>query len=131
MRDHSRIPRLSSWTVGVGCLLLLLAFARPAMAVRPVVLDGGDFFKLETIDKANAVIRHIKQTSGKDLMVETYATVPDQMRADYERKGRDVFFNDWLVQRALALKVDGLFILISREPGRLQIRAGAGVRAHL
>jgi uncharacterized membrane protein YgcG len=36
-----------------------------------------------------------------------------------------------MVQRAHALKVDGVIILITHEPGRLQIGIGAGVSGHL
>src|SRR3954464_10050886 len=130
MRDRSRTVRLPFWAGGVGCLLILLASARPAMALRPVVLDGADLFKPDTIDKADAVIQQIKKATGKDLMVEAYPTIPDAMRPDIARKGKERFYFDWMVQRANALKVDGVIILITQEPGRLQIGIGAGVSGH-
>jgi len=101
------------------------------MALRPVVLDGADLFRPETIDKADAIIRQIKQSTGKDLMVESYKAIPDTMRPDYERKGRDIFHRDWVRERGRALQVDGVFILITRDPGRLQIGLGAKVVGHL
>ena len=80
------------------------------MALRPVVLDGADFFKPETIDKADAIIRQIKSATGKDLMVETYPTIPERMHPDYraERAGR-------------------LFPRLGERAGR---RAAGGRRAH-
>src|SRR5947208_16904020 len=116
MDSRSRTARPSLWAGAFVSILLMLATARPALALRPVVLDGADFFKPETIDKADAVIRRIKEATGKDLMVETYATIPEVMHPDYERKGREGFYQDWMAQRARALKVDGVSILITRNP---------------
>lgn len=131
MCAHSRIPRPLFLAHAVACVLLLLATARPAMALRPVVLDGADLFKPETIDKANAVIRQIKAATGKDLMIETYKSVPETMRADLERRGREAFYRDWVRERGRALQVDGVAILIIREQGRLQIGLGSKVIGHL
>src|SRR5947208_11273587 len=121
MDSRSRTARPSLWAGAFVSILLMLATARPALALRPVVLDGADFFKPETIDKADAIIRQIKSATGKDLMVETYPTIPERMQPDYERKGRDGVFRDWVTERGRALRVDGVLMLISRDPGRLQI----------
>src|SRR4051812_44714745 len=131
MRDHFRIPPRALRAAAFAGVLLLLAIAPRAMALRPVVLDGADLFKPDTIEKADAVIQQIKKASGKDLMVEAYPTIPDAMRPDLGRKGKERFYFDWMVQRANALKVDGVIILITQEPGRLQIGIGAGVSGHL
>jgi uncharacterized membrane protein YgcG len=131
MDPRSLTTRRSLWGGAVASILLMLATAHPALALRPVVLDGADFFKPETIDKADAIIRQIKSATGKDLMVETYPTIPERMHPDYERKGRDGFFRDWVTERGRALRVDGVLILISRDPGRLQIGIGSGVSGRL
>lgn len=106
-----------------GCLLA----AAPADAATPEVRDQANMFSAEAIKKANTVIADIKQTHGKDVVVETYATVPDgkaeQVR-NMTREARNQFFRDWLAERARALKADGVFILICKDPANLQVEQG-------
>ena len=70
----------------------LLAAPRGALALKPVVVDGADLFRQDTIDEVNGLIRQIKARHGKDLMVETYAKVPEELREPLRRQGRDAFF---------------------------------------
>jgi hypothetical protein len=78
----------------------------------------------ETIDKANATIRQIKRTFHRDVMIEVYANVPKELEADFQRNGKEQFFADWVISRARALQANGLFILIVKNPGRLQVEVG-------
>jgi uncharacterized membrane protein YgcG len=108
------------------CFCLLLA--TPAMALKPIVVDGGELFSQKTVDDANAAIRLIKQAYGKDVMVETYPTIPADLQADFQRKGKEAFYSDWVESRAKALGVNGVMILITRDPGRLQVVVDPGTK---
>lgn len=111
-------------------LVATLFVCMPALALKPVVVDGADMFKAETVRKADDAIERIKQQSGTDLMIETYATIPANMRADFEKKGKEQFYADWLRERARALGVNGIFILVTKNPGRLQVGVGNAAISH-
>ncbi len=98
-----------------------------AWAVVPMVKDGGGFFTPETLTKANQEIANIQKQYKKDLLIETFATVPtDKVDAVKKMtpKERTRFFQGWANERARAERVEGIYILISKEPAHLQIEVG-------
>jgi uncharacterized membrane protein YgcG len=108
-------------------LCLVLAVASPAWAVVPEIQDGGGFFKPETIAKANDLLAEIGKKHDKDLLVETYATVPaDKVAAvkAMEKDARSQFFQEWANSRARRRRVNGVYILICKEPGHIQVEVG-------
>jgi hypothetical protein len=106
---------------GITVLLLVPTFAR---AADPQVRDDAGFFDAATIEKANAVIRQIKQDHGKDLSVETFGSIPPGLSAQYDPQRKDEFFDRWAAQRAADLKLDGVEVLICKDPARVQVQAG-------
>ena len=80
-----------------ACAALLPA-AR-AMAIRPQVVDAAEFFSPEAQDRGDRVIRDIKQQFGRDVMVETYPAIPQELEGVYRKKGRERFYADWSDQR--------------------------------
>src|SRR5438128_985999 len=111
----------------IASLLGLLACAA-ARAVEPGVSDSAQFFKAETIDKADAAIKRMKQRFGKDLMIETFRAIPDELQAAYRQKDRHEFYHDWLHNEARALRVNGIMVIVTREPGHLEVGAGNKTR---
>ena len=87
----------------------------------PHVIDGGMFFSEEAVSEADDVIRSIKQAYDRDVVVDTYDSVPDELRDDLARDGKEKFYEDWLNRRAKQLGVHGVFVLMTREPGRVQV----------
>lgn len=102
--------------------------ASPMSASDPRVFDGGMFFSEEAVSEADDVIRGIKQAYDRDVMVETYAGVPDDMKDDLARDGKEKFYEDWLNRRARHLDVRGVFVLMTREPGRVQLGVDKATR---
>lgn len=108
-----------SWkllTVLVACLLVTGA---AAAIEKPEVRDEEGFFQPETVEKANAIIRTLKQDFGKDLVVETFKSVPEHSVKEVKsmtsrRMAR--FFQEWAEERASMLGVDGVFILLCKQP---------------
>ena len=96
----------------------------------PHVFDGGMFFSEEAISEADDMIRGIKQSYDRDVMVETYAGIPDDLKDELARDGRDKFYEDWLNRRARRLGVRGVFVLMTREPGRVQVGVDKSTRVH-
>jgi len=87
----------------------------------PHVIDGGMFFSEEAVSEADDIIRSIKQGYDRDVVVDTYDSIPDDLKDDLARDGREKFYEDWLNRRARQLGVHGVFVLMTREPGRVQV----------
>src|SRR5262249_8554836 len=66
------------------------------------VTDEGGFFSAPAIEKANEIINEIKDRYGKELVIETFKTVP-AAKADQVKKmspaERNRFFNEWARER--------------------------------
>jgi uncharacterized membrane protein YgcG len=106
---------------------LVLASTVPAWAVVPEVQDGAGFFKPEAIAKANDELAEIGRRFRKDLLIETYATVPaDKVEAvkAMDKEGRAKYFAEWANSRAKRRRVEGIYVLISKDPGHVQVEVG-------
>jgi len=104
-----------------------LAAAAPRI-YEPKVADGAMLFSEEAASEANDIIRLIRQAYDKDVMVETYPAVPDELKGELARDGKEKFYSDWLERRAAQLGVRGVFILVTREPGRVQVGVDRATR---
>ena len=112
-RVVSRMPVLA--------VALALLAAPAARAADAEVADGGGFFSAEALSEAGDIILAIQSLYERDVRVETYAEVPESLKARLQRDGQDKFYDDWLNRRAKALGVRGVFILVTRTPGRVQV----------
>ena len=109
----------------MGCLLFAgtTAFGAGAGAASEVH-DNAHLFDAPTIEQVNADVLEIKQKFGKDLSIETFAEIPPDMGAGLESMGKDKFFEHWLRREARQAGTNGVFILIVKNPGRVQIGVG-------
>lgn len=106
----------------IGLLFSPLAWGRTAE-----VRDGAGFFSAETVNKANAVIQEIKERFGKDLLIETVKTVPEGKEQEARNTDPNVrrrFFSEWARERARQARVNGVYVLICRQPGHLEVAVG-------
>jgi hypothetical protein len=115
-------------------LLASLTLAFTASAAEPGVKDNAGLFKPETVEKVNAEIQQIHKDFGKELVIETYPTVPESLKSDYEAvkddpKKRAEFFSKWLGDRAHELQVNGVYVLVVKDPGHLEVKAGLKTKA--
>jgi uncharacterized membrane protein YgcG len=108
-----------------------LLAAGPAQALTPKVKDDGGFFSPDAVKRADQEIKEIKQRFNKDLVVETYATVPankvEQVKK-LDRNARRKFFADWVDQRARDQGVDGIVVLICKDPASIEVGVGLETR---
>lgn len=108
--------------------LLLLCWLLPAAAVRavypPPIKDEGMFFSKETLEKANKKIKDIYDRFRKDVVIETFPAIPDDLETKYKDMERKKFFTEWATTRARDLGVNGVYILICKKPGHLQVEIG-------
>jgi uncharacterized protein len=99
-----------------------LAAAGVASAVfPPPVKDEGKFFSAEALEKANKKIRQLYTAFGCDVVVETVPAVPAEMEAKYKEVGKDKFFLEWARKRAGELGVNGVYVLVCKSPGRVEV----------
>ena len=109
--------------------LLILLYASSVLAAPAEVIDEGRFFSPDTIATANQQLSQIKQQHGVDLRIETYPSVPSELRSQYNPDRRAQFFTQWGYQRAKAAGMTGgAIVLITREPSYLQVVVGESTR---
>jgi uncharacterized membrane protein YgcG len=126
MRSVSFRPAVPGTAVLVIFACTLIA-AAPRVA-EPRVADGGMLFSEEAASEANDIIRLIRQSYDRDVMVETFPAVPEELKGELARDGKEKFYADWLERRAAQLGVRGVFILVTREPGRVQVGVDRATR---
>jgi len=125
-RDRNFV-RLSLGLVLAG-LALDWGTPRALAAVSARVNDAGNFFSPATIEQANAKIHALRREFGKDLLVETFAKVPVDLEARYQDLGKNRFFSEWADRRAVEARIVGVYVLLCREPARLQVEVGKTTR---
>ncbi len=110
---------------------VLLTLPLPAFALTPEVRDDAGFFKRETLTKADEIIKDIKKDKKKDLLIETFRSPPDAKEEEAkstDHKEKDRFFSEWALERARANKVNGIYVLICREPPYIKVLVGDKTR---
>lgn len=97
------------------------------------IRDNGRLFSAEAITKAKATITEIEKRYKRRVVVETFAEIPSDRLAAYDMAGKDKaaqakFFRDWLRDQAKADGATGVFILICKKPGHVEVQSGTETR---
>jgi uncharacterized membrane protein YgcG len=108
--------------------ILVLCPASLALAAAAQVVDNAGFFSPDAVSKANQQLADIHNQFGKDLRVETYSTIPDELKSSYSPDRKDKFFSEWAYKQAKAAGVQGAIVLITRDPSYLQVDVGETTR---
>jgi uncharacterized membrane protein YgcG len=101
-----------------------LAWASSLYAVAPEIKDSAGFFKPEAVAKANKEIREIARSYDRDLLVETFPGIPGGQSERVKGMSvseREKFFASWASDRTDAAVVNGIYILICKEPAHLHV----------
>ncbi len=119
----NRAIGLNTWTsFFVGCLWMVLT---PPMALSapPVVQDEAGFFSADAIAKANIAIKEFydRTRSNRQIVIETYANIPAEKRSDYQPNNKEPFFRKWVAERMKAREVNGVMILICKNPSFIEL----------
>ena len=109
------------------CFLGALTLAESACAVGPEVRDNAGLFSAPAVKQADETIRNIQKNFRKELLVETFASVPESRTNDYARNRED-FFASFVRERAQEARLDGIYVLVMKEPPphRFRIQVGVG-----
>ncbi len=120
---------ISRWLLIPALLIGWLGLTvRASAAVAPVLKDDGKFFSAEAVNKANDKIKKIAQDYNKDLLIETFPEIPGELKKDYSAEKKKEFFARWARDRAHDNAVNGVYVLICKEPSHLQIEVGNETR---
>jgi uncharacterized membrane protein YgcG len=110
---------LAAWLVPAG----------PARAIfPPAIKDDGKFFKPETLEKGNKKIREIYEKYKKDVVIETIPSLTADQEAKMKEEGREKFFAKLALDRARALGVNGIYIILCKKPTHLQVHMDPGTQ---
>src|SRR5262249_335014 len=126
--------RVKRWIPSALAFAGLLAVSGIAYAALvSEVKDDGGFFSADAIKKANREIKDIKDQTKHDLVMETYKEIAADKKASFEKVANDRdkrghFFEEWARERARALEVNGVYIVVFRNPSHLEIQIGTETR---
>src|SRR5690349_1774433 len=123
-----RIVKRAPWVIAL--LAVLLGVSR-APAASFGVRDNAHFFSADAVRQAEQSIQQIQQRHHKDLLVETFPAVPDDLSARLAQEGKESFFAGWTKQRATQQAVNGVYVLIVKDPGHLEVWDGNKTQQHV
>jgi hypothetical protein len=122
--ETERMSRVSEPRVLLFAIGGLLFAGQAAWSAEPID-DAAALFSDATGQRAAAAIQAIAQRYHIDLRVETFAQVPGERAAQYyEAKtavGRGRFFTRWAHDQAAAERVDGIYVLICKDPLHVRV----------
>jgi hypothetical protein len=86
------------------------------------VKDYGSFFSPASVESAAAQMEKISRQLKRPIAVDTFKQVPREKQAQAaSREQRDRFFLDWIRNRMSASRFQGIYILVSKEPGHVEV----------
>jgi uncharacterized protein len=108
-------------------LVALLLGSVSARAGLGAVHDNAAFFSETAKSEATRHIIEIDRRFKKDLLIETFKEVPADVKQGVDltdKAAANRMFEQWTVKQARQHGVNGIYVLISREPAHLQIVVG-------
>lgn len=98
---------------------------QPAAPGAPdTVADSMGLFSPDAKYAAGAVIDRVKQHNDADLMVETFAEMPQVLAAQYNPQTRLRVLSAWAVSRYQTNGVHGVYIMVCKGTGDVTVRSG-------
>ena len=108
----------------VVTVLIALVLLTGTRSVRADIRDNAGFFSEDALRQGNFDLRDIKQRHGKELFIETHATIPADLQPQLKQLGENKFYAQWTARRATDAKVDGAAVLITKDPPYLHVMVG-------
>jgi uncharacterized membrane protein YgcG len=118
------MPQVRTFWRGLLAVAVVLVSISMAQATGAGIQDAAGFFSQEARATAEQQIAALHKKFGKDLRVETYASIPTDRADQYVPEKRNAFFATWAYQRAKAVGLDGVMVLMCKDPSFLQVEVG-------
>ncbi|MSR30615.1 MAG: TPM domain-containing protein [Gemmataceae bacterium] len=120
----NRLVSLGLLPISLAACLWLAPLARAEFRA---VQDQAGFFSANAVSEANRRIADIERKFKKDLVVETFAEPAKEFFKDVNHADKGAMnkaYQNWARQRATELKVNGIFVVITKKPGHVQVAIG-------
>lgn len=113
-----------AWAVSLSVL------ACPAVSRAGIhqVWDEAHLFKAETLLDIDPILQEIDAKYYKDLMIETFASIPDDLKQAHDSQDATKFYEGWSIVEGNALKVNGILVIITAQPRHLHVYVGLDTR---
>ena len=113
------------------CLAMFgLLAAGNVRAATPGIVDHAHILQDDTVSKVSAAFGELKQKYQKDILIETYATIPSELKDKFTPEGKTQFFAEWAKTRETSEKVNGVYVLVCMDPTYLQVGVGDNTQKH-
>jgi hypothetical protein len=123
-RNARILSILLLWAVGLVC-------PAPVRAETPAPRDEGEFFNEDTLKTAAERVKQLEEKYGVPVVIETYKAIPEERAKGVDLldvQAREKFFGDWAQDLLQQAKLDGVGVLICKQPARLHIALGEKTR---
>lgn len=120
------LSRIGSVAWAILAVPLLLA-GTLAQGASTGIRDEAGFFSESAKSAATRMISEIATSQKRDLVIETYREIPAEARKGVDLKDKGAVkrvFETWSVDRARELGVQGIYVVLTREPSHLQVAVG-------
>jgi uncharacterized protein len=111
----------------LGILAVMLLGANVCRAAAGAVLDNGGFFSEQAKSDASKVIGEMGRTMHEDLVVETFKEIPADVKGSVNLQDKAAvshLFEQWASKQFKQERVNGVYVLIVKEPAHLQVNVG-------
>jgi uncharacterized membrane protein YgcG len=118
------------WNAVIGLTVSLAVAGGPGVARAGVhqVWDEAHLFKAETLLEVEPILQEIDGRFYKDLMIETFPSIPDDLKKAQAQQDTITFHEGWSVVEGRALGVNGILVLVTRQPRHLHVFVGLDTR---
>ena len=96
----------------------------PGLLLAASIRDDAKLFTAEGVKKAEQKIDEFKKAHKAELFVETFAKAEKMDLAKKDGKTDPKYFQKWAADRYKELKVDGVYVLVCKEPTFVQVATG-------
>lgn len=113
--------------------LVITSFAVRAELTYGDLRDNGNFFSKQAKIEANRNINELGQRFKKELVVETYAEIPSDLKLGVDLEDKAAFnrlFEQWATRQAKQQTVNGIYILLTKVPAHLHVVVGNETQKH-
>ncbi len=110
-----------------GLAVALLLSASSVQAEFVGIRDNGSFFSESAKSEATRNLVELEKRFKKDLAVETFAGIPDEVKKGVDLTDKAAvrrMFEQWALKEARQLKVNGVYVLLVKDPAHLQVEVG-------
>jgi len=121
-----RFPWLASLALLAAGIVALPASASKAEARKPglfMATDDGKLFSSAGLDKAKAAMNDAQFDHGLTFTIDTFDAIPAGKKAGFSDATKDRFFKEWARDMATSGKLKGIYVLVCRHPGYVEVLA--------